>query len=267
MPTDQTLALETLPRSNRHLLTSLSIFFSFGSVVAAVAAILIIPSRSCSPPMATQSTLPVNLLECDVQKDNNGWKVLLFVLAIIVRPLYIALTNTSSLPPLLPSCLPFLNIYDLLRHRSCLSAVSSSSDSTNPHGGSYTQAGKKTPWRRSRRSPNTTGRNSTFPLKTCMTRVKSRRPSNEKSQQPVTQWNNRSSSALLHKTERRTRLRPYLGTLPHITGASARIRALAGAHRSTHATRRIARMETTPASRIKCSRTSRAGFGDPWSTG
>lgn len=100
MPTDQTLALETLPRSNRHLLTSLSIFFSFGSVVAAVAAILIIPSRSCSPPSATQSTPLNNLLECDVQKDNNGWKVLLLVLAIIVRPLYIALTNTRfpSLP-------------------------------------------------------------------------------------------------------------------------------------------------------------------------
>ena len=100
MPTDQTLALEALPRSKRHLLTSLSIFFSFGSVVAAVAAILIIPSRSCSPPSATQSTLLNNPLECDVQKDNNGWKVLLFVLATIVRPLYIALTNTRfpSLP-------------------------------------------------------------------------------------------------------------------------------------------------------------------------
>ena len=100
MPTDQTLALETLPRSKRHLLTSLSIFFSFGSVVAAVAAILIIPSRSCSPPAATQSTLLNNMPECDAQKDNNGWKVLLLVLAIIVRPLYIALTNTRfhSLP-------------------------------------------------------------------------------------------------------------------------------------------------------------------------
>jgi MFS family permease len=97
MPTDQTLALETLPRANRHLLTSLSIFFSFGSVVAAVAAIIIIPSRSCSPPADTQSTLPNNLFECDIQKDNNGWKVLLFVLATIVRPLYIALTNTSLL--------------------------------------------------------------------------------------------------------------------------------------------------------------------------
>ena len=106
MPTDQTLALETLPRSNRHLLTSLSIFFSFGSVVAAVAAILIIPSRTCSPSAATQSTLLDNLPECDVQKDNNGWKVLLFVLAIIVRPLYIALTNTPTIS-LLFSSYPF----------------------------------------------------------------------------------------------------------------------------------------------------------------
>lgn len=156
MPTDQTLALETLPRPNRHLLTSLSVFFSFGSVVAAVAAILIIPSRSCSPPAATQSTLLNNLLDCDVQKDNNGWKVLLFVLAIIVRPLYIALTNTRfhSLP-----ALSVLNIYDLLRHWSCSSAVSSSSDCTNPRGGLYTQAGKKTLWRRSHKSPNITSKN------------------------------------------------------------------------------------------------------------
>ena len=116
MPTDQTLALETLPRSDRHLLTSLSIFFSFGSVVAAVAAILIIPSRSCIPPAATQSTMLNNLVECDVQKDNNGWKDLLFVLAIIVRPLYIALTNTSSMSLSFSSYLSILNIYDLLRH-------------------------------------------------------------------------------------------------------------------------------------------------------
>jgi hypothetical protein len=264
MPTDQTLALETLPRSNRHLLTSLSIFFSFGSVVAAVAAIFIIPSRSCSPPAATQSTLLNNLLECDVQKDNNGWKVLLFVLALIVRPLYIALTNTRfhSLP-----VLSVLNIYDLLRHWSCSSAVSSSSDCTNLRGGLYMQAGKKTLWRRSHKLPNTTDKSLVLPLKTCTTKVKLRRLSDEKSQPPDNRWNGRSSQAPLHLMEPRIQLRTYLSTLARITDISARIRALAGAHRPTRATRHIARMETTPTSRIKRLRTSPAGFGDLWGTG
>ena len=264
MPTDQTLALETLPRSNRHLLTSLSIFFSFGSVVAAVAAIVIIPSRSCSPPAATQSTLLNNLLECDVQKDNNGWKVLLSVLAIIVRPLYIALTNTRfhSLP-----ALSVLNIYDPLRHWSCSSAVSSSSDCTNLRGGLYMQAGKRTLWRRSHKSPNTTGKNSVLPLKTCTTKVKLRRPSDEKPQQPDTRWNGHSSPAPPHKMGPRIQLRPYRSTLARITDTSARIRALTGAHQPTRATRHIARMETTLTSRIKCLRTSPAGFGGLWGTG
>ena len=163
--------------------------------------------------------------------------------------------------------LPLLNIYDLLRRRSCLSAVSSSSDCMNPHGGLYMQAGKKPPWRRSRKSRNTTGKNSTFPLKTCTTRVKSRRPSEERSQPPVTRWSDRSFSAPLHKTKPRIRLHPYRGTLLRIIDTSARTRALVGAHRPTHATHRIVHMETTPVSRIRCSRTSRAGFGGPWSTG
>jgi hypothetical protein len=57
---------------------------------------------------------------------------------------YILIVAFNSLPTL-----SVLNIYDLLRHWSCSSAVSSSSDYTNPLGGWYTQAGKKTPWRRS----------------------------------------------------------------------------------------------------------------------
>jgi len=263
MPTDQTLALETLPRSNRHLLTSLSIFFSFGSVIAAVAAIRIIPSRSCSPPAATQSTLLSNLLECDVQKDNSGWKVLLFVLAIIVRPLYIVLTNTSPLSLSFSPYPPHSSIYDLLRHWSCSSAASSSSDCTNPRGGSYTQAGKKTPWWLSRTSLNTMGKNSTFPLKMCTTRAKLRPPSDEKSRQPATRWNDRSSPTPPRRMEPRIQIRPCRSTFPRTTATTARTRALTRAHQPTRATRRIACMETTPISRIKWPRTSRAGFSGP----
>lgn len=81
MPTDGTFALETLPRNKRHLLTSLSIFFSFGSVLAALVALLVVPQNTCFP----EEKLPNR--PCDKQKDNNGWKYLFLVCTLIVRPL------------------------------------------------------------------------------------------------------------------------------------------------------------------------------------
>jgi hypothetical protein len=60
--------------------------------------------------------------------------------------------------------------------------------------------------------------------------VKSRRPSDEKSQQPGTRWNGRSSPAPPHKMEPRIRLRPYRSTLTRIADISART---SRTHRST----------------------------------
>jgi len=82
MPTDGTFALETLPRNKRHLLTSLSIFFSIGSVVAALVALLVIPANSCPPLQHDPTTNP----PCDVQQKNNGWKHMFLILSVIVRP-------------------------------------------------------------------------------------------------------------------------------------------------------------------------------------
>ncbi|KAG8785689.1 hypothetical protein FRB91_000445 [Serendipita sp. 411] len=77
MPTDGTFALETLPKRKRHLLTSLSIFFSLGSVIAAVSALFVIPGNSC------QNTHVPSAPPCDIHKDNNGWKYLFFLLSVI----------------------------------------------------------------------------------------------------------------------------------------------------------------------------------------
>lgn len=75
MPTDGTLLLEYMPRGRQYLVTLLSVFFSFGSVVSAIVALLVVPGHSC-----TDSSKP-----CD---DNNGWKYLLVILGLIVSLLY-----------------------------------------------------------------------------------------------------------------------------------------------------------------------------------
>lgn len=74
MPTDGTLLLEHMPNGKQYLVTALSVFFSFGAVLAAVIALLLIPSHSCPPPPAT----------CDVAIQNAGWKYLLTTLGLIV---------------------------------------------------------------------------------------------------------------------------------------------------------------------------------------
>jgi hypothetical protein len=77
MPTDGTLLLEQLPNDKRYLVTALSVFFSFGAVFSAVAAILVVPAHSC---------FASDVNGCDVDRDNQGWKYLLIVLGILVRP-------------------------------------------------------------------------------------------------------------------------------------------------------------------------------------
>ena len=75
MPTDGTLLLEHMPSGKEHFVTALSVFFSLGSVIATIVALIVLPSRSCPP-----APLP-----CDVDTQNRGWKYLLMALGLIVR--------------------------------------------------------------------------------------------------------------------------------------------------------------------------------------
>jgi len=84
MPTDGTLLLEHMPKEKQYLVTALSIFFSFGAVLAAAVALFVLPQNSC--PAA--STVP-----CDVDVQNRGWQFLLVSLGLIVRIASSALNN------------------------------------------------------------------------------------------------------------------------------------------------------------------------------
>jgi hypothetical protein len=75
MPTDGTLLLEQLPNDKRYLVTGLSVFFSFGAVFSAVAAIMVVPANSC---------FPSDIGGCDLNRQNLGWKYLLVVLGLLV---------------------------------------------------------------------------------------------------------------------------------------------------------------------------------------
>lgn len=74
MPTDGTLLLEHMPKEKQYLVTALSVFFSFGAILSAIVALLVIPQNSC----------PVSSLPCDVDVQNKGWKYLLIALGFIV---------------------------------------------------------------------------------------------------------------------------------------------------------------------------------------
>ena len=75
MPTDGTLLLEHMPKEKQYLVTALSIFFSFGAVLSAAVALLVLPQNSCP----AGQTVP-----CDVDLQNRGWQYLLITLALIV---------------------------------------------------------------------------------------------------------------------------------------------------------------------------------------
>lgn len=75
MPTDGTLLLEHMPKGKQYLVTALSVFFSFGAVLSAIVALLVIPRHSC----------PASSVACDVDSQNQGWKYLLMTLGLIVR--------------------------------------------------------------------------------------------------------------------------------------------------------------------------------------
>ncbi|TEB22963.1 membrane transporter [Coprinellus micaceus] len=80
MPTDGTLLLEHMPKSKQYLVTALSVFFSFGAVLSAVVALLVLPQNSCSPGQDA----------CDVNTQNQGWKYLLTTLGLITLSMFIA---------------------------------------------------------------------------------------------------------------------------------------------------------------------------------
>ncbi|RPD62502.1 MFS general substrate transporter [Lentinus tigrinus ALCF2SS1-7] len=80
MPTDGTLLLEHMPNGKQYLVTALSVFFSFGAVLAAVIGLVVIPGHSCPPAPAT----------CDVDSQNMGWKYLLIALGLVTLTMFIA---------------------------------------------------------------------------------------------------------------------------------------------------------------------------------
>ncbi|KIK69824.1 hypothetical protein GYMLUDRAFT_151542 [Collybiopsis luxurians FD-317 M1] len=80
MPTDGTLLLEHMPNGKQYLVTALSVFFSFGAVLSAVVALLVVPQHSCS----------AESLVCDVETQNKGWKYLLISLGLITLSMFLA---------------------------------------------------------------------------------------------------------------------------------------------------------------------------------
>ncbi|KAA1469701.1 MFS general substrate transporter [Dentipellis sp. KUC8613] len=80
MPTDGTLLLEHMPRGKEYLVTALSVFFSFGAVLSALVAIVMIPKHSCPPAPAP----------CDVSTENMGWRYTLMTLGLITLTMFTA---------------------------------------------------------------------------------------------------------------------------------------------------------------------------------
>ncbi|KAG7444386.1 MFS general substrate transporter [Guyanagaster necrorhizus] len=80
MPTDGTLLLEHMPKGKQYLVTALSVFFSFGAVLSAIVALLIVPHHSCPPAPAG----------CNVDVENQGWKYLLIALGLITLSMFFA---------------------------------------------------------------------------------------------------------------------------------------------------------------------------------
>lgn len=82
MPTDGTLFLENIPKTRHYLLTSLSVFFSFGAVISSFLALITLPGSSCEEPTEGQ-TWP-----CNPQVDNLGWRYLLIVLGVLTLMMF-----------------------------------------------------------------------------------------------------------------------------------------------------------------------------------
>ncbi|KAN0074636.1 Major facilitator superfamily domain containing protein [Tylopilus felleus] len=79
MPTDGTLLLEHMPKGKEYMVTALSVFFSFGSVLSALVALLILPGRSCAPNQP-----------CTPSTGNKGWQYVLVCLGLITLSMFLA---------------------------------------------------------------------------------------------------------------------------------------------------------------------------------
>ncbi|KAI9244023.1 major facilitator superfamily domain-containing protein [Phascolomyces articulosus] len=97
MPTDGALYLEFLPKQYHYLLTFMSVFFSFGAVLASVLGYAILPYASCPEPTPTEPN-PI----CDVSAQNNGWRYMLAsaafttLLMVLVRSFWLRLPETPK---------------------------------------------------------------------------------------------------------------------------------------------------------------------------
>jgi MFS family permease len=80
MPTDGTLLLEHMPKGKQYLVTALSVFFSFGAVLSAVVALVVVPGHSCVGS-------GIGSGGCDAEK-NKGWRYMLLSLGVIVRSVF-----------------------------------------------------------------------------------------------------------------------------------------------------------------------------------
>ncbi|KAI8991988.1 major facilitator superfamily domain-containing protein [Mycotypha africana] len=74
MPTDGALFLEFLPKEFHYLLTFMSVFFSFGAVIASIIAYIVLPRWSC--PQDSN-------IACDISTQNLGWRLMLLSVSIV----------------------------------------------------------------------------------------------------------------------------------------------------------------------------------------
>ncbi|KAI8099794.1 major facilitator superfamily domain-containing protein [Halteromyces radiatus] len=93
MPTDGALYLEFLPREYHYLLTFMSVFFSFGAVLASVLGYIILPSTSCPEP-TPENPFP----SCVLATENRGWRIMLFSVGIITLFMLAARSFCLRLP-------------------------------------------------------------------------------------------------------------------------------------------------------------------------
>ncbi|CAG8805786.1 25823_t:CDS:2, partial [Dentiscutata erythropus] len=80
MPVDGALFLEFIPKSHQYLLTTLSVFFSFGAVITSIVAYLVLPQYSCVKSFNDN---------CNVNEHNNGWRYVLGILGTLTFIMFI----------------------------------------------------------------------------------------------------------------------------------------------------------------------------------
>ncbi|KAH8552568.1 major facilitator superfamily domain-containing protein [Umbelopsis sp. PMI_123] len=93
MPTDGALFLEFLPKSHHYLLTFMSVFFSFGAVIASVLGFAILPYTSCPEGSADDPNPP-----CDVSVQNRGWRYMLFATGVVTFLMVVCRSFLFHLP-------------------------------------------------------------------------------------------------------------------------------------------------------------------------